>query len=372
MAFRSRMWHFEYSNGDEDVGSVLLRLKPLYVIYYTEVSLNHGFIYFAHAKTLQQLQKVFSICNMASGTPQENRKQYMSKGHFQEIGVLPLQGKRTDLQHSACKDKDVQKHKCACGYEYKYMSGLSRHKLKCIVPAPTPIPAPVGEVNIQSIQSLITPELVIELIRDNKELKNIILEQNNTINTLVQNGIVSINTTNNNNNNNINSNNKTFNLHIFLNETCKDAMNMTDFVDSIDLQLSDLESVGQLGYAQGISNIITKKLQELDVTMRPVHCTDQKRETIYIKDDNKWEKEDDEKTKIRKLIRSVVNKNKKLLPQFREKNPEYKNSKLKISDKYDKIVLEAMGGICKSAADDANTENKIIRNITNCTVIEKS
>ena len=113
---------------------------------------------------------------------------------------------------------------------------------------------------------------------------------------LVKNGITSANS-NNTNSNNTNCNNKTFNLQVFLNETCKDAMNITDFVDSIKLELSDLMKVGEVGYVEGISNIITSNLKALDITKRPVHCTDKKRDTIYIKDQDKWEK-DENKTKL--------------------------------------------------------------------------
>jgi len=165
-----------------------------------------------------------------------------------------------------------------------------------------------------------------------------------------------------------NNNNKTFNLQFFLNETCKNAMNMMDFVDSIKLQLTDLEKVGELGYADGISNIIEANLKALDVTQRPVHCTDKKRETMYIKNENNWEKEDDNKTTLRKAIKKIADKNIKLLPSFREKYPEYSNSSSKISDKYDKIVLEAMGG---AGNNDLEKENKIIHNISKCVVIDK-
>jgi hypothetical protein len=141
-----------------------------------------------------------------------------------------------------------------------------------------------------------------------------------------------------------------------------------DFVESIKLQLSDLEKVGEVGYTQGISNIITTNLKALDVTQRPVHCTDKKRETMYIKDDDKWEKEDDHNSKLRKVIRRVANKNIKLLPVFREKYPEYNNSSSKISDKYDKIALEAMGG---SLNNENDKEEKIIHNISKCVIIDK-
>jgi hypothetical protein len=219
--------------------------------------------------------------------------------------------------------------------------------------------------NSNSSLNFITPELVMELIKDNKEMKQIILEQNNTINSLVKNGISQANNNTNSLNNN---NNKTFNLQFFLNETCKDAMNIMDFVDSIKLQLSDLEKVGEIGYTQGLSNIITTNLKALDVTQRPVHCTDKKRETMYIKDEDKWEKEDEENTRLRKAIRQVATKNIKLLPKFREKHPDYNNSSSKISDNYDKMVLEAMGG---DGDNDKEKEEKIIHNISKCVVIDK-
>jgi hypothetical protein len=145
-------------------------------------------------------------------------------------------------------------------------------------------------------------------------------------------------------------------------------MNIMDFVESIQLQLSDLENVGQIGYVEGISNIITTKLKALDISQRPVHCTDKKRETMYIKDENKWEKDDDIKSKLKKVIKKVANKNIKLLPQFREKYPDYNNSDSKISDKYSKMVIEVMGGI---GDNDIEKENKIIHNISKCTIIDK-
>jgi hypothetical protein len=255
---------------------------------------------------------------------------------------------------------------CKCGNIYKYMSGLSRHKSKCFFKETLNIEEPNKPTPKNDVLNFITPELIMELIKDNKEMKQIILEQNNTINNLVKNGITS---TNNNNTNSLNNNNnKTFNLQFFLNETCKDAMNIMDFVDSIKLQLSDLEKVGELGYAQGISNIITTNLKALDVTQRPVHCTDKKRETMYIKDANKWEKEDDNNTKLRKMIKTVADKNIRLLPQYRAKHPDYGDSSSRTSDIYNRIGLEAMGG---AGNNDMEKENKIIHNISKCVTIEK-
>jgi len=172
------------------------------------------------------------------------------------------------------------------------------------------------------------------------------------------------NSHNTNNFHNTNSHNKAFNLNFFLNETCKNAMNITDFVDSIKLQLSDLTDVGELGYVEGISKIIVKNLNQLDETVRPIHCTDKKRETMYIKDADKWEKEDENKSKLKSFVKTVANKNIRLLPQFREKYPEYKNSSSKVSNTYDKLVIEVM-------TTDIDKDDKIIKNISNVTSIKK-
>ena len=155
-----------------------------------------------------------------------------------------------------------------------------------------------------------------------------------------------------------------FFLNFFLNETCKDAMNINDFVDSIKLQLSDLMDVGELGYVDGISKIIVNNLNNLDETERPIHCTDKKRETFYVKDQDQWEKEDENKCKLKKAVKKVANKNIRLLAQFREKYPEYSNSTSKISDTHDKIVVEAM------TCDD-NKDRKIIKNISKATSIRE-
>jgi len=195
-------------------------------------------------------------------------------------------------------------------------------------------------------------------MKENSEFKNLILEA-------LKNG--SINNSNNIINNN--SNNKSFNLQFFLNETCKDAMNITEFVNSIQLQLSDLEKVGELGYIEGISNIIVKNLNALDITLRPVHCTDKKRETMYIKDEDKWEKEDETKTKLHKMIRKVANKNIGLISEFKELYPDWKKSTSKVSDQFNKIIIESMGG---PGDNDFEKEEKIIKKVAKEVLIDST
>jgi hypothetical protein len=189
------------------------------------------------------------------------------------------------------------------------------------------------------------------LLKENTELKTMMMK-------VIENG-----TTSNSHNTNTNSHNKAFNLNFFLNETCKNAMNITDFVDSIKLQLSDLMDIGEFGYVEGISKIIVKNLNDLDQTVRPIHCTDKKRETMYVKDEDKWEK-DEEKIKLNTTVKKVANKNIRMLSQFREKYPEYNNSSSHISDTYNKTIIEAT-----SYNDDKNKQ--IITNIYKVTSIRE-
>jgi len=230
-----------------------------------------------------------------------------------------------------------------CNKEYSSRNGLWKHKKTCC--------------EQKTNEEISTKELVLMLFQQNNKVQDAIIEMSKQIAT------TNNNTTNNNNSHNITNN--SFNLQFFLNETCKNAMNITDFANSIKLQLSDLISVGELGYVEGISSIIVKNLNALDITERPVHCTDKKRETIYIKDEDKWEKDEDDK-KLKKFIKTIAFKNQKLFPQFKEKYPDYNDYDSKHSDQYSKIVIESL--------NDSNAENeeKIIKNISKVTTIDKS
>ena len=241
---------------------------------------------------------------------------------------------------------------CDCGKKYKHSSTLYAHKKNCNIKI-------VTESHTESVDK---DKIILMLINQNAELRKEQTDIKELILEIVKNG--TMNNSHNTTNTNTNSHNKAFNLNFFLNETCKNAMNITDFVDSIKLQLSDLMEIGEIGYVEGISKIIVKNLNNLDETIRPVHCTDKKRETMYIKDEGEWSKEDEKKTKLKKAVTKIADKNIKLLPQFREKYPEYKNSSSKTSDKYDKMVLEVM-----TCDDDKN--EKIVKNISKVTIIKE-
>jgi len=234
---------------------------------------------------------------------------------------------------------------CDCGKKYKYRQGLWKHKQICNY----------DDKNNSGNQVILLTNIVSELIKNNNDFKNTIIE-------ICKNNNQNINSNNINNINN--SNNRSFNLNLFLNETCKDAMNITDFINSIQLNLTDLEKVGELGYVEGISKIIIDNLKLLDVTERPVHCSDLKREVMYVKDKDKWEKENESNTNIKKLISSVTNKNISLIPIWKKENPDCTNINSNKSTKINKMIMEVM-------ETDKSKDEKIIKNIAKEITINK-
>jgi hypothetical protein len=233
---------------------------------------------------------------------------------------------------------------CCCGKNFKTNAGLWKHKKKCTIESS----------EAEDMTSL--TKLVLELVKSNGDLQKQMFD------------VCKSSTIMNNCNNNTNSNNKTFNLQLFLNETCKDAMNIMDFVDSIKFQLSDLESVGELGYVKGISNIIIRNLKALDENMRPVHCSDLRREKIYVKDADTWTKEGADNKILKNAIKYIAHKNVKMIPAFREKYPDCIYSDSRKSDQYNRLIIEAMGG---DGNDEDGKANKIISKIAKEVLIEK-
>ena len=278
-------------------------------------------------------------------------------------------------------DKWLNTFSCEnCDKKFKNRSGLWKHKPKCTIVNNKCI----SDNNSNTIIETTTDkEVIMLLLKQNddlikgqtnliKEHSDLIKEQSNLIKEqtdiklimleLVKNGTNNINNSNNTINNN--SHNKAFNLNFFLNETCKNAMNITEFVDSIQWELEDLMELGEIGYVASMSKIITKNLNALDETVRPIHCADKKREIFYIKDEDKWEKEDEDLKRLRKIILRLSNKSMKMLPKYREKFPDYDDAKSIHSDEHCKIIIEAV--TCDSAKDE-----KIIRNISKATMISK-
>ena len=249
---------------------------------------------------------------------------------------------------------------CKCGKHYQYHSGLWRHKKLC---TGSNVSLTIIDKNTQQL----TPDLVFKLIEQNKELQQTLIDQNKTIVELAQKS-VSHNT--NTTNTNCGNNNKTFNLQVFLNETCKDAINMSDFVNQIQVSLSELEDTGRLGYAEGISKVFINKLNDINDQERPLHCSDSKREIIYIKENNQWMKDDENKSSLMNAIKIVANKNIKQISEWQKVHPKFSDPSSKENDKYMKIVLNSMSGSTKEECE--KNYEKIARNITKEVVIKKT
>ena len=242
---------------------------------------------------------------------------------------------------------------CECGNSYKYSQGLSKHRKTCTFQKEEEV------VATDASNNSISNEILLEFMKKDTEFKAVLMEA-------FKNGIGN-NSHNTNSHNNIKNK---FNMNFFLNEQCKDAMNIMDFVNTMQLQLSDLERVGELGYVKGISHIVVNKLKDLDVHKRPIHCSDLKRETLYVKDKNVWEKETEKREKLTKMIKYVAHKNQIQIKDWQEENPEYKDSETIQCEKFLKIVGESMTGLTND--DEANScTNKIIKNIAKEVLIEK-
>jgi hypothetical protein len=239
---------------------------------------------------------------------------------------------------------DDKQYVCDCGMVYKYRQGLYKHHKTCLNLQPE-----------NNIDNLTDKQLIINLLQQNGELQKSLIELSKE-KTII------------NNSNNTNSNNK-FNLQFFLNETCKDALNINDFVSSIQLQLTDLETTGRVGYVEGISKIVIQNLNNMEQYRRPVHCADAKREIMYIKDNNEWTKEDTEKPLLTRAIKIIANENIKKISEWKQLNPDCTDSESKKNNVYLNIVSNAMSG---SSQEETNKNiEKIISNIVKETQIEK-
>jgi hypothetical protein len=234
-----------------------------------------------------------------------------------------------------------------CNKNFKSRVGLWKHKQKC-------------EQQQQELENdePSDKELISMLIKDNSELRNMVMK-------VLENGT----TNNSHNTTHTNSHNKTFNLQFFLNEECKDALNIAEFVSSIKVQLEDLETTGRLGYVEGVSRIINKNLNDLDQTKRPIHCSDVKREVLYIKKDDQWVKENETKPILTKAIKQIANENIKQISEWRKKYPDCTESDSRKNDLYLNIVSNAMSG-CTVEEQSTNYE-KIITRVAKEVVIEK-
>ena len=261
------------------------------------------------------------------------------------------------------KTNDFNNYTCEqCFKSYKDRSGLWKHKKKCVI----------NNINVVN-NTKINNNKINDNNNDNdndkysdiKTLTNLVYDLVKT-NTDLQKQMLDV-CKNSNSTINSHNNNKTFNLQVFLNEKCKDAMNIMDFVNSMTLQLSDLEDIGNLGYVEGMSKIIIQKLNEIDIYKRPIHCSDAKRDTVYVRDNDVWEKDNITYDKLRKAIKYITKKNGELLVPWSEKHPSCMNIEHPQNDIYMRLMSQAMGG----KEEFVCSENKIIKKISKAIIIDK-
>jgi len=305
---------------------------------------------------LIQKKILCEICNYKCNKESEFKKHINSVKHIKNTN-------NTNNIHSNINLKCIR-----CNKQYKTASGIWKHNKTCInlnltneilnedITENTILDSSSNEIKALT-------ELVLELVKNNTELqkqnqdfqKQVLEICKNNNNTII----------NNTNSNNMNTtNNKTFNLQVFLNEECKDAMNMSEFINSIQVKLSDLENIDNQGYIEGVSNIIINHLNKTEMYKRPFHCSDAKRETLYIKEENKWEKEGPDNNKMKKAVRGVEKKNFLMLNQWKEKYPKCLDSESTQSDAYMHLISKLMNG-------DEENINKVIKKLVKEVVIEK-
>jgi len=310
-------------------------------------------------KTQKNAEKYACInCDFITANKFDYSRHIKTKKHILRISAINY-----DLKSMNC-EKKTQQHICnRCNKVYKDFSGLWRHNKKCSANTSTPH----NTDNQIPIDYHLQTTIILELVKQNQEFKQLLLDQNKTMIEVAKNSQVNHNTISNSNNHN--SNNKTFNLQFFLNETCKDAMNMKDFIQSLEMSFSELEKMGEIGFAEGMSRLFVDRLNKLDITQRPIHCSDVKREIIHIKDDNKWERDNANLDRLRKIIKQLTHKNILRVDDWKQANKgctEYNSRK---NEQYLKMNIQAIGPV-----DDEEVKRdfgKIIRRVAESTAIDK-
>ena len=286
---------------------------------------------------------------------------WMTKGLKQDDN-FELKSSKTDLEEMNSNNKYV----CNCGKEYKFRQGLHKHKKTCS--------------HKDTLENVLTPanmmELIVNIVRSNEDVKQLMVEQMKTQMEAQRQMLELVKEPRNSNSNNTtttmtnsNNNNNSFNLNFFLNETCKDAINVSEFIENIKIEFSDVENVGKKGYVTGITDMIVRNLADLGTTKRPFHCTDTKRETIYIKDNNKWDKDTETKENFQKVLNQIYNKNWNTLRSWAQANPDIRVLDSRENILYHKILeqTDCIRGMDKLP----DTNDKIIRKLSETIKVDK-
>ena len=258
-------------------------------------------------------------------------------------------------------NQSIKSHICKCGKEFKHRQGLSRHRKNCnhnssderII---------IEDADKDDKYDMLS-NTILRLVKDNQEFKQLLIDQNTKIMEMAGN----MGGNNNHHNNNTNSNNK-FNLNVFLNEQCKDAMTLKDFVKNIEISMEEFIETGEIGFVDGLSQVMIQRINDMDIHDRPIHCTDLKRETVYIKDAEKWEK-DANKEKFRKAVKCVAYKNERMRPKWYAETPNVDILGSENCEKFFKYSAAALGGY--GTEENRAFEDKIMKNVLKEVTIDK-
>ena len=264
--------------------------------------------------------------------------------HYTVSTGMKLEGAKEKKEHT--------EYICVCKKKYNTQSGLWKHKQKCSQQI-------IGDISPLALDK----ETIIMILQQNNEFKALLIDQNNKMMELaknINNNSITVNTTNNNN--------QSFNMNVFLNEQCKDALNIGEFVSSLPLNLEDLENTGKVGYVKGITDIVVRGLKDMDVHKRPIHCSDLKREVMYVKDNDVWQKDEDN-VKVKKAIQNIGTRNYRQVKEWIEKYPEAKDIHTKKHEQYVQIRLKCTGG--SDSAEDDKLQNKILTSIAKVVHIDR-
>ena len=246
--------------------------------------------------------------------------------------------------------KNANAYSCECGKEYKHRQSLNNHKRQCTYKMTEPPAAEINEFVEETQEPTNIHSMIGTLVKENQDFKQLLIDQSSQIMELAKNTQTINNTTNNNNNQ--------FNLNIFLNDTCKDAMNISDFLGNLDINIDEIEYIGHHGYVNGMTKMIMDRLKDMDITKRPIHCTDIKRETMYIKDQDEWSKDTEELTKLRKILSRITMNNYRTVPQWKTAHPKCEEMDTRDYNFCYKMMRVILGDV-----EDAQVkmDNKIIK-----------
>jgi hypothetical protein len=289
----------------------------------------------------EKIQYNCKCCNYETNRKWSYDKHLLSEKHKKNIS-----GEPTEVIYNCSR----------CNKEYLSYNAFWKHKKQCVI---------IEEREPE--KTILTPDMFMLAIKESTELRNVLVEQNKELQKKLLE--LASKQTNTNNINSHNTNNNHFNLQFFLNEKCKDAMNIVDFVNSLKITIEDFETTGKIGFVDGISRIFIKELKKLETEKLPIHCTDLKRETVYIKDNNIWEKENDEKKRLKWTIDSVAKMNFNQLQQWQTKYPECFENNTAENNKYIKFAMAALGGEGKD--EEEKFRDRIMKNVLKEVLLDK-